>query len=172
MIAEIPLTRGFTCVVDSVDFDVLSEFSWVVALRPDGVARGAVTTLYRPKRTIYMHRFIMGATAGTHVDHANGDTLDNRRANLRICSPSQNMMNRRGWGRFGKGVKFCRGRYQARIQAYGRMIHLGSFLTPDEARAVYDVAAREIHGEFARLNAAAADARAAAPVSAQQEVTR
>ena len=47
------------------------------------------------QQTIIMHRAILNAPPGVPVDHANGNGLDNRKANLRTCSSSQNSQNRR-----------------------------------------------------------------------------
>lgn len=87
------------------------------------------------------------------LDHINGDGSDNRPANLRPATRSQNLSNRGGKvGRdLPKGVRRNPfGSFLAQIQDNGRTIHLGTFKTIDEARAAYWSAATERHGEFAR----------------------
>ncbi len=92
---------------------------------------------------------------GREIDHINGDKLDNRKVNLRICTSSQNAMNRKSLGnRFGyKGiVNYRNGKYQAMIWDGKHNLNLGMFTTKEDAAKAYDNAAVEIHGIYARLN--------------------
>lgn len=92
MIGEIPLTRGRAALVDAEDYDFLMQWKWCVitgyAVRTTTRAGGA-----KPK-TILMHRVIVAPPEGFFVDHINCNRLDNRRANLRICTPEENTLNR------------------------------------------------------------------------------
>ena len=87
------------------------------------------------------------------VDHINGNGLDNRKANLRIASATENGRNRRRHSNNTsgfKGVKKDKGRWVANIGGSKNRIRLGSFETPEEAHAAYCEAANRLHGEFAR----------------------
>lgn len=154
---EIPLTRGLVALVDAADFDWLSQWKWSVS-GSGKYAERAVVIAARPAlrtRTIKMHRLIIGALPGQFVDHANMNGLDNRRANLRACTPMQNSYNRgpRGGVSPFKGVYLHLGRqWRSTIKADGRVRHLGLFATQEEAARAYDAAATVLHGEFARLN--------------------
>lgn len=100
-----------------------------------------------------LHRLVTGAIGGQIVDHVNGDPLDNRRENLRICSHGQNMQNRRRHvnnSTGAKGVYPYKGRFRAQIRTEGRKILIGAFDTVDAAAAAYAAAARKFHGAFAR----------------------
>lgn len=114
-----------------------------------------------------LHRFILDAPPGTLVDHVNGRTLDNRRANLRAATPPQNSQNRRarrGTRAPYKGVRLTRTLrgFVARIQVDGRLLHLGVYETARAAAQAYDTAAREFFGPFARTNFPAAHCDASA----------
>jgi hypothetical protein len=89
------------------------------------------------------------------VDHINGDTLDNRRANLRVCTKSENNRNRRKLhpttSRF-KGVYKNTKPWIALIECNGKQFVLGRFASEEEAALAYDKAAKEHFGSFARLN--------------------
>lgn len=102
-----------------------------------------------------MAREIVRAQAGVQVDHRNGDSLDNRRANLRECTPQQNAHNRRpqrGAKVPFKGVSLrSNGTYQAAITVAGKRTYLGCFETAELAHAAYTEAAIRLHGEFARV---------------------
>jgi hypothetical protein len=102
----------------------------------------------------YMHRMIASPPSGLLVDHINGDSLDNRRCNLRIANKSQNAANgvlRRDSTNPFKGI--CRSKsgnaWVARIRSMGKQIHLGTFRTAEDAHEAYKKAAKVVFGEFA-----------------------
>src|SRR3990167_9216446 len=89
---KIELQNKGYALVDAIDFEWLSEYRWrqTADRRGQGYAAAWDTKL---KRTVYMHRLLMGASKGQEVDHKNGDTLDNRRCNLRCATRAQNAAN-------------------------------------------------------------------------------
>ncbi len=95
-----------------------------------------------------MHRLIAQPPEGMEVDHVNGDSLDNRRSNLRVVSRRENLRNRRGWSTRSpyKGVNYDkkRGKWKLHIAP--------EFDTPEEAARAYDKIARILYGEHAHLN--------------------
>lgn len=104
-----------------------------------------------------LHRRIAEAQPGQEVDHINGNPLDNRRCNLRVCSHMENVKNR-GPSRNNtsgfKGVYYDarRGTFRADIRADRKKYSLGSFATAVEAAEAYNAAALKYHRDFARLN--------------------
>lgn len=109
--------------------------------------------------TNFLHRLILSAPRGSMVDHVDGNPLNNRRSNIRLCTHAQNMKNRRRHKTNAsgfKGVSHDPGRsrirpWRAKIQVDGTEVRLGSFETAEAAYAAYCLAAKELHGEFARL---------------------
>lgn len=149
---EIPLTRGLTAIVDDTDYEWLSQCPW-------HAHRGGRHYFYacrfiNGKQRVFMHRLLTNAPNGMEVDHINGDPLDNRRANLRLCTHGQNQMNSvmRDQTHL-KGAHPHHNRWEASIRVNGRIVSLGTFDTEEEAGHAYDVAAREYFGEFAKVNA-------------------
>ena len=109
----------------------------------------------KASRTI-LHRLLTDAAEGFVVDHINGDTMDNRSANLRVCSHAQNMRNRRkhsGTKSTFKGVYRCSNGWASEAAKGGVRIRKSGFKTELEAALFYDAAAKELHGEFAKTNA-------------------
>jgi len=156
---EIPLTKGLVALVDVEDYDELSQFRWRAQVYPRTVYTSRQFWLRDgSRRSEYMHRRIMGLKPGDprQVDHINGDGRDNRRSNLRVASRAENMRNRHSaWGSSGYvGVSWHRRarQWQAVINVQGRNRHLGYFRDPAEAARARDLAALQLHGEFARLN--------------------
>jgi hypothetical protein len=145
--------------IDAEDWPRISGFKWYVS--SDGGGRMYVYT-YVDKKKIYLHRFLLKAPNSQRVDHRNGDPLDNRKANLRLASPQQNMFNRRKSHTFKgkpttspfKGVTWdrSRGRHKAQIMKNGINHYLGRFMDKRSAAIAYDHAALEMFGEFAQTN--------------------
>lgn len=166
MTREIPLTRGLVAIVDDEDYERASAKRWC-ALGPGKSRRGIYAQHYwregKKVRAIGLGPFILRPPAGLVVDHIDGDPLNNTRANLRACTPAQNMLNRpphRRWAseQLPKGVYRYKGwaTFQARISVGGKTFILGRFATCEEASRAYDAAAIKHHGEFARLNSSEA----------------
>lgn len=155
---RIPLSRGMYALIDPEDYERVSAFKWHAFQPSSGRVWYARTLLYEGRqRPLFMHRLILEAPKGSQVDHRNQDGLDNRRNNLRFATHSQNQWNRgktRENSSGFKGVTATRNKqkWQAIIKRRGQAFYLGSFSDPAEAARAYDQKAREVDGEFARLN--------------------
>lgn len=148
---KLMLQRGLAAEVDESDAPKLEGVRWY-AHKPANSRRFYVGG-HRAGRYVSLHRELVGAVAGQIVDHINGDTLDNRRSNLRIVTASESAWNRgRVGGRALKGISRVGRRWQAQIKHAGRSRYLGLFGTPEGAARAYDVAARELFGAHARPN--------------------
>lgn len=157
MMIEIKLPQGYVATADEEDEELLKQYCWTVRKMRSGLLYAWTRPYVNGKRrAIMMHRLIMGVeTSDQHVDHRDGDGLNNQRANLRLATQAQNVLNRRPYGASGyKGVSkaWRRNGYIATIQMGGKSKYLGYYADPVDAARAYDSAARELHGEFARLN--------------------
>lgn len=157
--AHIPLSKGLFAIVDEQDVDLVMQHRWHAARNAKpGYEHYAVSGAGGANPTkfgrLYMHRLILGARHGQFVDHINGIGLDNRRANLRFATPSQNATNRYVPNSIGyRGVhRTVGGRYRAGITVNYRRYAKGNFDTAIEAARAYDELALAHHGEFAVLN--------------------
>lgn len=152
----IPLTRGQIALVSEADLTLILARSWFA--KPRSYRKGDNTRFYAAsagpdRRQIIMHRLILRAPDGLVVDHINGDGLDNRRTNLRLCTQRENLLNRKVRSRSGfRGVTRTPAGWVARISDDGRKLQLGTFHCPIEAARAYDEAALAHHGAFAMLN--------------------
>lgn len=143
--------------VDDEDYGILSERRWSLSLK--GYPRtGTTNRAFMPgKRQAWpqMHQVILWCPKGMEIDHIDGNPLNNQKSNLRVCTRSQNMMNR-GKTKANtsgfKGVHFHKRskKWTARIQKDGNRSHIGSFDKPEEAHEAYRESAKKLHGEFVR----------------------
>lgn len=151
--ARIPLSQGVFALVDDEDVERLRTRHWFASRRMKSYFYAS--SRVSGHRVLDMHRFIMDAQPGQIVDHINGDGLDNRRANLRICTHRQNMANRKRSKHAStpyKGVQRNGKRWVAVLVDGGKRYRLYGFKTPEAAAAAYDIIAVLRFGVFARLN--------------------
>lgn len=149
---KIPLTRGFFAIVDESDYEELSRKKWTY------ISAGYAGNYFRNNGKvccIRMHRLLLNAKSFQEVDHINGNGLDNRKENLRICTRAENVRNRgSSKGKLYKGVfkSTAQNSWFSQIMVDGKMIYLGSFDDPKKAAEVYNEAAKKHHGKFAKFN--------------------
>lgn len=156
----IPLTQGQFALVDDEDYERINAHKWYALWAP-GVrsyyAMRVETTARGVHENVRMHRVILGAKPGEHVDHANHGTLDNRKSNLRIVSRAENQRNRglpkqSTTGYKGVTLRERVSRWEASIKKSGRTHYLGHYTNPEDAARAYDAKAIELFGEFALTN--------------------
>jgi hypothetical protein len=156
-IARIVLPSGHVVLFDEIDRSLVEAHHWCADVAKHTVyARSGG----QGRKTIRMHRLILAAPEGVLVDHINGNGLDNRRANLRLASRTQNGANARLSQRNTSGFKGVTwrtdlNRWQAYIKIGKKREHLGYFITAEAAAAAYDRRAGQVWGEFATLNGSA-----------------
>jgi hypothetical protein len=154
----IELTKSQVSIIDNEDWVLVKEYKWYAHQDLCGKYYAvAWTKMVNGKRKLLlMHRLLLAATKGQQIDHINGNSLDNRRENLRFCNCSQNQQNRKvtsGTSLF-KGVSRCKttNRWRADIKSNGKQVFIGRFDTELEAAKAYDTKAKDLFKEFASLN--------------------
>lgn len=152
---QILLTQNKAALVDDEDYDRVRVFKWHAYRDPDSGTWYAAS--WQSGQKIKLHRFVLGLRYGEalEVDHRDSNGLNNLKTNLRKASHAENMRNRSIQRNNTSGFKgVCRDRlkWKAYIKSNGKMLHLGVFLKPEDAANAYDVKARQLYGEFARLN--------------------
>lgn len=145
-------------LVDACDYEMLNQWKWTpLKLRHTTYAYRRMRVNGRPKK-VYMHRQILAAPVGFEVDHRDLNGLNNQRSNLRLCSHAQNNSNKRKRKR-GKTSQFIGVYKRTGTRYYVAQItcnlinrYLGIFDNENDAARAYNLAAKELHGEFASLN--------------------
>ncbi len=158
----IPLTsskhpKTFT-MVDDEDFAFLNQWKWKVATTGCKKYAAKSNSFGGKDWCTYIHRVLLFATQGVEVDHINGDSLDNRKRNLRLCTRSQNVANTtkmrgprsskyRGvsWNKKGK-------MFLAQLYVGGKHVFRGLFEDEIDAAMAYNAVALQYHGKFAKPN--------------------
>lgn len=145
---KLTLSQNKEAIIDEDDVEALSKWKWSFAKNGYAVRR-------EKGKIILLHRQIMDPKKHFVVDHKNGDKLDNRKKNLRVCTRSNNCHNSKGHkdSLSGlKGITFAKQQvnkpWRARIMVKGNNIDLGLFKSKHEAHEVYLSAARKLQGEF------------------------
>lgn len=139
-------------LISDEDWARLSGYSW---FELNGRPARNMKTQGVWKNQFMSHDVLPYPWFGRIVDHIDGNPWNNQRENLRHALPSQNSCNRKpNKGRQYKGTTFekDKGKWRAEILKAGVRYRLGYFLTEEAAARAYDAKAKELHGEFARLN--------------------
>jgi len=169
---QIPIFSGGFTLIDDEDFDrplsyqhrdgtvlatKIRDRPWYMSGGPRSRVPCTFLWINHHSYRVTMHRLILRATPGQAVDHIDGNSLDNRKCNLRFATNSQNQANAHrthGRSRF-KGVSYYpnhKRQWMARLRHLGTRFNLGSYKTEEEAAIVYNAKALELFGEFACLN--------------------
>lgn len=137
---------GKVLLFDREDLEFLQQVGW-------SVTDNRVYLVGAEYKGKLFHRVIAGAVDGLQVDHINGNSLDNRKSNLRLCTRTQNLHNTKVRKDkkldLPKGVYKHRSSYRAKITVHKQVMYLGTFSTPEEADLAYKRAAEKYFGEFA-----------------------
>lgn len=152
---KINLTKGQHAIVDDADYEMLKAKHWH-AMEGGGNCKTyyAACCEKGTNRRLLMHRMIMNPNPEQCVDHIDGNTLNNQRSNLRVCTHAQNLRNRRKQRNNTSGYvgvrreKRSRNKWYAKICFNGTHKHLGTFNSAKEASIAYLKAAKQLYGEF------------------------
>lgn len=168
-VVHIPLSKTgihagkYETMVDSIDAD-LANWWWAIINTHKSLGHAIHSTGGRKnKKRFWMHRVIMERILDRPlernevVDHIDGNGLDNRRCNLRLATVGQNNMNKGPGSNNTSGYKGVywrpdKRKWSAEIVAYGKKRRLGYFKSAETAYEAYCEAAKEMHGEFAKLD--------------------
>jgi hypothetical protein len=148
----IPLTRGYSAMVDDADYVTLNQHLWYADVRPNGSVYAVRSVGQSIER---MHRVVIGASPDRDVDHIDHNGLNNQRSNLRECTMSQNLHNRQRFennsGYVGVYMNSY-GRWRGVVCQNRKRHYAGTFDTPEEAARARDKLAVALFGDYATLN--------------------
>ena len=159
-----PLSKGYFTLIDADNQHLFDGKKWSaseVGRKPrKAYAKARFAVARGVWKTRSLHCAVLPPPPGLVIDHINGDTLDNRRENLRVCTQAENVRNRRNKGTKGiSRVKLAGGRirwraYLCKTDELGkkRFMSLGYFDTQREAAIAYNLAAAQHFGSFACFN--------------------
>lgn len=159
-IAYVHLTRGQLALIDREDVGTIRECNWAaqwnVCTKSFYAIKIETILGSRNRRHTGMHRALLSPSAGRCVDHISGNTLDNRRANLREATFSENSHNRgkpanNTSGFKGVSLDKTSSRCRAIIRIDGLRISLGSYGRPEEAAEAYKAASQKYYGKLTNI---------------------
>jgi len=154
---KIILSNGRVTLVDDEDYDHLSQFRWyqhhsgyaVRSIYPNGRCKA---------KQVSMHSLLIDRPEGMVIDHIDGNTLNNQKTNLRVCTKRQNTFNSSMQCNNTSGFKgvalihMKTPKWLASIKYEGKTYRIGCFTDKLDAARAYNKAAKEYFGDFARLN--------------------
>jgi len=156
--ALVPLTRGLVSVIDAADVPLVEGWNWSASAQGRSRVNYAVRAFANGQggySRVLLHRLLGGASPGVDVDHIDGDGLNNRRSNLRLCARAENLWNVGPPSTNSSGVKnvswdASRQRWYVSLKANGKTVLIGRFENLLDAAIAADEARERLHGDFAR----------------------
>ena len=154
MIKKIKLTQSKETFIDSEDYEKIKSYNWYYHSSGYAACKQKINNIWK---TILLHRVIMNCPNNKQIDHINGNGLDNRKENLRICTHAENGRNtkkRKGTTSKYKGIYWYKAlsKWSVRIRFNYKWIFIGYFNDEKEAAKAYNEKAKELFGKFAKLN--------------------
>ena len=127
---RIKLNHGYKALVDDADFDILNQYKWSIAKRNNVIyaQRAGSKNKNGHKAPILMHVQLMNSNLRIRTDHIDGHGLNNQRSNLRLCSASENGLNRKVGFTKNNNFDFKRKMFRARVMINRKDIHIGIFM--------------------------------------------
>ena len=144
----------FEFIIDTDDYDKIKNYKWGIDIHWEKTNLMYVRRVDKNNNKIYIHNVIMNDKS---IDHKDNDGLNNKKSNLRKCTNSENVINRKiqsnntsGY----KGVSLIKksNKWNAYIKTKNKRIHLGNYESKIDAAKAYNQASIKYHGEFAQLN--------------------
>lgn len=156
----IELSQEKKAVIDVKDWEKLKKYTWYVTRSGKKGNYRWYASAWIKGKTIRLHRLLFNIIGNKEVDHKNGDTLDNRRENVRVCTRQENCQNRKKLNKLCssvyKGVTWNKRlkKWYAQIRApdKDRQHSLGYFNSEVDAAKAYNKEAMCLFGNYARLN--------------------
>ena len=146
------------CYIDDEDYFVLKNKKWCLGGGGKVYAQTNVSNkiLEIKNSCVLMHNIILWCPKKYEIDHKDGEPLNNQKSNLRICTRSQNQMNKSKHKDNISGFKGVRKvknkeKWTAQISKDKKIYYLGSFNSPEAASEAFKNAAMEMHGEYAKF---------------------
>lgn len=154
--ATIQLTQGKYAIVDDEDFEMLNKWKWHYN-KNRGQGRAQRSTSRKSlegKTSVFMHRVIMNCPKDLQIDHINGNGLDNRKSNLRICTNIENSRNKNITKNNTSGIRGVSWnksyqKWHTYIRVNYRHVFLGYYFDKEQALKVRKEAEEKYFGEFA-----------------------
>lgn len=156
---KINLTMGYTAIVDKEDLPLLSRIKWqsIKIKLPSGKEKIYARHSFRQNgvnKQITMPQLILGLANMNKkvIDHINGNTLDNRKSNIRKVNYAQNSWNRDEAinSKWGKGIDYCKDKkkFRARIMKNGKRVTIGYFHTQNEAISAHQKIEKNLYHNY------------------------
>lgn len=150
----IQLTQGKVAIIDDEDYEKVCTKKWYAHKRTGKyyAESGGINGRYM------LHIFVMGLENGVLLDHKDGDSLNNQKENLRVCTRQQNSYNKKPYSTAPiagiKGISLNKKskRWRAQIQKDKKKIYIGVYSNYLDAAKAYNEKAIELFGEFSQLN--------------------